>query len=143
MALIGLGDDPDLATFEGRVANRGRIDARMASWIGERSQDQVLDAFEQAEAAAAPVYDMADIIDDPHLDARGALVEVDGTTMQGLIARLSATPGSVRHVGRPLDADGPAIRADGWSGPRGGAGATADRPRREPGGKLGTGRSGV
>ena len=34
--------------------------------------------------------------------------------MQGLIAKLSATPGVLRWQGRALDADGDAIRRDGW-----------------------------
>ena len=45
--------------------------------------------------------DMADIAADPHYAARRAIVEVDGTPMQGLIARLSATPGAVRWAGPP------------------------------------------
>jgi len=130
--LIGLGDDPELTTFAGRVAHRSRIDARMTEWVGTRTLDEVLAAFDAAEAAAAPVYDMADIAADPHLRERGALVEVDGTVMQGLIARLSATPGSVRHVGRAMDADGDDIRAHGWD-------ARGDPPSESD---LGGGRSG-
>jgi crotonobetainyl-CoA:carnitine CoA-transferase CaiB-like acyl-CoA transferase len=61
--------------------------------------------------------DMADIARDPHYAAREAIVELDGTPMQGLIARLSATPGVLRWAGRPLDADGAEIRASGWGGP--------------------------
>ena len=43
------------------------------------------------------------------------IASVDGTPMQGLVARLSATPGSLRWSGRPLDADGDAIRSTGWT----------------------------
>jgi hypothetical protein len=39
---------------------------------------------------------------------------VGGVPQQSLIARLSATPGELRHAGRALDADGPAIRERGW-----------------------------
>jgi hypothetical protein len=35
--------------------------------------------------------------------------------MQGLIARLSATPGELRWPGRELDADGEQIRHSGWT----------------------------
>ena len=35
--------------------------------------------------------------------------------MQALIARLSETPGALRWAGRPLDADGDDIRANGWA----------------------------
>jgi len=112
IALIGLGDHPDLDTFAGRVAHRELIDARMAQWIGERDADDVLVAFEAAEAAAAPIYDMADVAADPHLAERHALPVVDGVTMQGLVARLSATPGEIRHAGRPLGADQTLVDAD-------------------------------
>jgi crotonobetainyl-CoA:carnitine CoA-transferase CaiB-like acyl-CoA transferase len=107
MALIGFGDRADLATFNGRIAARDEVDARMAAWCGARSLEEVLAAFEGAEAAAAPVYDMADIAADPHYAARGSIVEVDGVPMQGLVAHLSATPGAIRWPGRPLDADPP------------------------------------
>jgi hypothetical protein len=48
------------------------------------------------------------------------VADVDGVTMQGLVAHLSATPGALRWAGRPHDADGAAIRdeldagGDGW-----------------------------
>lgn len=112
--LIGLGDDESLHSFDGRVAARDRIDARMAHWIGERTRAEVLAAFDEAKAACAPVYAMTEVLADPHVQARGSVVTVDGTPMQGLIARLSATPGRIAHAGRPLDADGDEIRADGF-----------------------------
>ncbi len=112
MALIGAGDDPRLATFEGRVAHRDEVDQRMQAWIGARTQTEVLAAFEEADAAVAPVLDMAGIAQDPHHRARGTVVEVDGVPMQGLIARLSATPGRVGRPAGRIDADGAAIRAE-------------------------------
>lgn len=77
----------------------------MAEWIAERTAEEVLTAFEEAHAACAPVYDMADLYADPHVAARQAIVDVDGTPMQGLIAKLSATPGHIRWAGRPPAAD--------------------------------------
>ncbi|MEO7430122.1 MAG: CoA transferase, partial [Acidimicrobiales bacterium] len=91
MELIGFGDREDLTTFSGRIEARAELDARMAQWCGERTLDEVLSEFEAAHAAAAPVYDMADIATDPHYAARDALVEVDGVPMQGLLAKLSKT----------------------------------------------------
>jgi len=107
--LVGLGGDESLHSFEGRVAARARIDARMADWIGQHTQDEVLAAFERAEAACAPVYSMTDVLADPHVQARGAVEVIDGTPMQGLVARLSATPGRIRWAGRPLGADTDAV----------------------------------
>jgi crotonobetainyl-CoA:carnitine CoA-transferase CaiB-like acyl-CoA transferase len=111
MGLIGFGDREELQTFNGRIAARDEVDARMAEWCAARTLDEVLAAFEAAQAAAAPVHDMADIAGDPHYAARGAIVEVGGVPMQGLVARLSATPGELRWPGRPLGADDP----PGWA----------------------------
>ena len=103
MNLVGAAGDPRFATFAGRVEHRDEVDALVGGWIAERSLAQVLAAFEEAEAAAAPVYDMADIAADPHFHARGSVAEVDGVAMQGLVARLSATPG---RISRPAPALG-------------------------------------
>ena len=115
MGVLGVGDDPRFDTFEGRTAHRLELEQIMTDWCARRTQTEVLDAFTAAEAAIGPVYDMADIAVDPHYAARGAIADVGGTPMQGLIARLSATPGQLRWSGRPLDADGDAIRRNPWS----------------------------
>lgn len=105
MELIGFGDRADLQTFNGRIAARDEVDARMTEFCAARSRDEVLRAFAGAQAAAAPIYDMADIAADPHYAARNSIITVDGVAMQGLLARLSKTPGEVRWPGRPLGAD--------------------------------------
>ena len=69
--------------------------------------------------------DMAAISADPHVAATGMIAEVDGTPMQGLVARLSATPGRLRWAGKGIDADGDDIRA-----PRLGLSAFSRRWRR-------------
>jgi crotonobetainyl-CoA:carnitine CoA-transferase CaiB-like acyl-CoA transferase len=112
MTLLGLDHDPRFNTFAGRVEHRDELDAAVAAWIGARSVDEVLAAFEAAEAAIAPVMTMADIAADPHFRHRSAVVDLAGTPMQGLIARLSATPGCLRWTGRPIDADGAEIRKE-------------------------------
>lgn len=112
MDLIGLGGDPRFAGFAGRIAHRDEIDQVLGDWCAARSLSEVLATFEEAQAAAAPVYDMAQLAADPHLAARGAVVDVGGTPMQGLVARLSETPGRLRWPGRPLGADDAEVRAE-------------------------------
>ena len=128
MALVGLGADDRLRTLAGRQAHRGLVEAAVADFIGSRTAAEVVAAFEAAQAAAAVVLDQAGIARDPQVVASGALVEVEGVQQQGLVARLSATPGSVRWVGRPLGADTDAVLAelDGPDGPDGPA--HPDRP---------------
>jgi crotonobetainyl-CoA:carnitine CoA-transferase CaiB-like acyl-CoA transferase len=105
LTLLGVEDDARFATFESRAAHRDELDAIVRAWIAARPFDAVMDAFERAEAAIAPVYTMAEVLADPHVRARHVFVEVDGVVMQGPIARLSRTPGEVRWAGRPLGAD--------------------------------------
>ncbi|MCB0972598.1 MAG: CoA transferase [Acidimicrobiales bacterium] len=112
MDLIGLGDDPRYAGFAGRIAHRDEIDAALGAWCAARPLAEVLATFEEANAAAAPVYDMAGLAADPHVAARGTVVEVDGTPMQGLVARLAETPGRLRWAGRPLGADTSSVWPD-------------------------------
>ena len=138
MELIGLGGRPDLQSFAGRIAARAEIDAAMEAFCAARTVDEVVAAFDAAHAAAAPVYDMADVFADPQLAARGAIVEADGVPMQGLVARLSRTPGAVRWAGRALGSDDPAA----WSaapadlGAATGAGVAVDGVQPEPGPDL-------
>ena len=105
MELIGVAEDERFQTFEGRISNREEVDRLMAEWISQRTLSEALEAFDAAEAAAAPVLNVGELSSDPHVAARDALVEVDGLVMQGLVAQLSRTPGEVRWVGRVLGAD--------------------------------------
>ena len=119
--LLGVAHDPRFATFQGRMANRRALEDIMIGYCAGRTQAEVMEAFMSAQAAIGPVMDMADISADAHYAARGAIVDLDGTPMQGLIAHLGATPGVLRWSGRALDADGPDVRANGWNdrtGPR-------------------------
>jgi len=111
LELLGLGDDARFATFEGRAAHREELDRAVADWIGARASGDVLLAFEQAQAAIAPVYSMHDLLADPHVKARAVFVEVDGVVMQAPVARMSRTPGEVRWAGRALGADTEAVLA--------------------------------
>jgi crotonobetainyl-CoA:carnitine CoA-transferase CaiB-like acyl-CoA transferase len=114
MRLLGLDHDDRLATFDGRVANREVVESAMRAFCAARTQTEVIAAFEEAEAAIGPVLDMSEIAADPHYAARDAIVQVGDTWMQGLIAKLSETPGELKWVGRDLDADGDDIRSRGW-----------------------------
>ena len=114
MKLLGVDGDERFASFAARVQNREVIEGLLGEWIAARTRGEVVAAFEEAEAAIAPVYDIADVDGDPHVMARAMVTELDGIPMQGLVARFSATPGRLRWAGRAIDADGAAIRADGW-----------------------------
>jgi crotonobetainyl-CoA:carnitine CoA-transferase CaiB-like acyl-CoA transferase len=107
LRLVGQGDlvdEPWFATGSGRAAHAAEIDAAVASWIGRRGRDEVLEAFEAAQAAIAPVYEAPDVLADPHLQAIGAVrsiedAELGPIKMTNVVSRLSETPGDIRHPG--------------------------------------------
>jgi crotonobetainyl-CoA:carnitine CoA-transferase CaiB-like acyl-CoA transferase len=105
LELLGLEHDERFSTFEGRAAHREELDAAVQEWIGARPVAEVLETFEAAHAAIAPVYSMRDLLADPHVKARHVFVEVDGVIQQGPVARLSRTPAELRWAGRALGAD--------------------------------------
>ncbi len=115
VALLGFQDDPRFTSFAGRVENRVVLDEAMTTWFAAHTRQDAMDIFEQIEAAAGPVLTMQDIANDPHYAYREAIVDLESTPMQGLIAKLSQTPGSLRWRGRPRNADGDHIRANGWN----------------------------
>ena len=84
----------------------------MTAYVAAHTSKEVLAEFERVDAAIAPVLDMSDIVDDPHYRHRQALVEVDGVLMQNVVARMSRTPGRIRHAGRPLGADNDELLAE-------------------------------
>jgi crotonobetainyl-CoA:carnitine CoA-transferase CaiB-like acyl-CoA transferase len=118
MQVLGVADDARFVNFAGRTEHREELEQIMTEWCAARPRAEVVAAFTAADAAIGPVLDMADIAIDPHYANRGAIEvvadEFDGTPMQSVIARLSATPGAIRWVGRGLDADGDEITATGW-----------------------------
>lgn len=115
--LLGYEGDERFTTFAARVENREALDNAMRAWCAERTQQQVLDEMSAADAAVGPIMTMEDIANDPHYAARKAIITVEGTPMQALIAQLSGTPGQVKWRGRPLDFDGESIRRNGWGDP--------------------------
>jgi crotonobetainyl-CoA:carnitine CoA-transferase CaiB-like acyl-CoA transferase len=113
MRLVGRADlvsEPWFATGAGRAAHVDEIDAAVAAWIAARDREEVVAAFEAAEAAIAPVYDASDIVADPQLAALGAIAAVAdddlGTVrMPNVVARLSETPGRIDRAGAAHGAD--------------------------------------
>jgi crotonobetainyl-CoA:carnitine CoA-transferase CaiB-like acyl-CoA transferase len=115
LRLVGREDlvvEPWFATGDGRAAHVDEIDAAVAAWVGARTRDEVVDAFEAAEAAVAPVYDASDLAGDPQLAALGAIARVDGIPMSNVMARFSETPGEIRWAGRAHGADTAEVLAE-------------------------------
>src|SRR2546430_1239390 len=97
------------ATNDARVEFNELVDATIARAIGQRTLDEMRGLFESSDLTACPVYDIADITKDPHVVARGILIDVPdpalgAVRMTAPTPRLDATPATVRWAGPELGA---------------------------------------
>ena len=79
--LLGLDDmatAPDYAKNVDRVAHRSEMICRLNGATCVRSRDDLLAACEAHNVPAGPINDMADMIADPQVVARGMRIELDG-----------------------------------------------------------------
>ena len=120
MQVIGrpdLADDPALARNDGRVAQNVMLDAAITAWTSHHSIDDVLAALESAEVPSGRIYSVADIVADPHYQAREMLLKADlpggaSVKMPGIVPKLSETPGEVRWQGPALGEHTSSVLAD-------------------------------
>ncbi len=109
----GLLTDPRFETIQarGKPENMKAIDAIISTWTRTFDAAPLEVLLREGEVPTTRVYTIADIYADPHFRARNMLLQVPHatlghTTQAGVVPRLSATPGSVRHSGPDLGADG-------------------------------------
>ncbi|MGC7841041.1 CaiB/BaiF CoA transferase family protein [Pseudomonas wayambapalatensis] len=102
-----LGEAEAFAHNDGRAAQSAQLDDAIEDWTRRHPIDQVLATLEAAEVPAGRIYSVADIVNDPHYQARDMLLDSqlpDGTPvrMPGIVPKLSATPGRVDWQGPAL-----------------------------------------
>jgi crotonobetainyl-CoA:carnitine CoA-transferase CaiB-like acyl-CoA transferase len=94
-------DDPRFRTNTDRVRHIEECDGAVADFIRARTLADNMAVFEKAEVTAIPVYEIDQLLADPHVHERGVVVEAPddeaGTVlMHNVIPRLSDTPGQLR-----------------------------------------------
>lgn len=120
MKLVGHPEVVDEAWFASgreRAKRAEMLDGMVGTWIAARDADDVVAAFEEAQAAIAPIYDIEDIFADPQYQALDSITTVDdpdlgAVRMQNVLFRMSQTPGSIRWTGRGIGADNQAVFGD-------------------------------
>lgn len=105
----GTADDPRFRTNADRVRHVEEVDAIVGGWIARHTLKEVLDAFEKAEAAIGPAYDIGQICEDPQYLARESITTVDDADlgplrMQNVFPRMLRTPGRIKHAGPRIGA---------------------------------------
>jgi formyl-CoA transferase len=107
MGQPGLAQDERYRTHGGRGAHQEQLDAHIAAWTATRKAAELLGDLHAAGVPAGGIYTAADILADPHVAAREAVVKVPHPDfgelpMQNVVPKLSANPGEVRWAGPAL-----------------------------------------
>ena len=112
-----LGNDTSLHSNQGRVKRNAEIDSAIAAWALRYTTDEVVSALEAAEVPAGRLYSVADIVADPHYQARGMIQQMtlpDGVSIRapGIVPKLSETPGEIKWPGPTLGQHSEAVLKD-------------------------------
>jgi formyl-CoA transferase len=96
-----LNNDPRYRTNAERVKHAEQLDAIIGDFITQRTQAENVAFFEQAEVTIGPIYDIRQILEDPHVRARELVADypdpdMGAFPMHHVVPRLSGTPGSIR-----------------------------------------------
>jgi formyl-CoA transferase len=110
MNMPGLADDPRYATHVARGERQAELDGLIADWSRTHTAEAIEQLMEQAGVPAGRIYRAPEIMADPHVQARDAIIRVlhpqyGELAMQNVAPRLSDTPGEVRHAAPALGAD--------------------------------------
>lgn len=94
--------DGAIADVDVAVSNTELVEA-LRVWAARYTSVDVLRKLEAERLVAGPVYTAADLVDDPHVAARGnlAMVSTDNgdVMMPNVVPRLTQTPGEIRWAG--------------------------------------------
>lgn len=89
--------DPRLATHEKRWEHVDELNADLAAWIEVQPVDQLCSVLDEGKLAYSFIYNVEDIMNDPHYQARGTIVSVPDAQigpvrMAGVVPKFSGTP---------------------------------------------------
>jgi alpha-methylacyl-CoA racemase len=94
--LAKAGAPAELAQGQMNPANWDDYAAKLAALFLTKTQAQWCELLEGSDACFAPVLDLEEAREHPHMKARGAYVEHDGAWHTAPAPRFSRTPGAVR-----------------------------------------------
>ena len=103
-----IANDPALAQNPGRVIHQQRIDDALSGWCAAHTSTEIIDRLETAKVPVGPIYNVADMLEDPHYNARELFetVEIDGEPLKipAIMPRLSDSPGGTEWAGGDVGA---------------------------------------
>ena len=103
----GICEEPGFATHAARVQHQEELYRIIAGWVAEVTLAEAMEKLVAADVPASPLMSIADIAADPHVRARGTVMQAEDkdygpVLMAAPIPRMSETPGTVRWLGPEL-----------------------------------------
>jgi formyl-CoA transferase len=94
--------DPRFRTNSDRLNNVAALDEVIGGFIAGLDQTELVALMEKAEVTVGPIYDIGQIMVDPHVVEREILAdypdaEIGNLPMHHVVPRMSETPGSIRY----------------------------------------------
>jgi crotonobetainyl-CoA:carnitine CoA-transferase CaiB-like acyl-CoA transferase len=109
---LDIGDDERFAELEKRLENRTELHAIVEATCKEYTRDELVERLQDAGVPVAPVNDVADVRDDPHLEATDALAGVEATEGEGDRVRTPRFPARSTGFDRVESTDPPSLGED-------------------------------
>jgi crotonobetainyl-CoA:carnitine CoA-transferase CaiB-like acyl-CoA transferase len=101
-----LAEDPQLASNAGRVVREAEIDAALSQWCAAHSSGHIIATLEEVRVPVGPIYNVEDMMSDPHYQARGLFetVEIEGEPLKipAIMPRMEGTPGRTDWPGMEI-----------------------------------------
>jgi formyl-CoA transferase len=96
-----LAQDPEYSTHAARGRNQKKLDDLIGQWTRTKNPTELLDLMGESGVPAGLIYRAPEMLQDPHFQAREAIVSVPHPDfgelkMQNVAPKLSETPGSIR-----------------------------------------------
>jgi formyl-CoA transferase len=94
-------DNPRYRTNAERVKNAEELDAIIGAFVATRTQAENVAFFEEHEVTIGPIYDISQILEDPHFIEREVIADypdpdMGAYPMHHVVPRLERTPGAIR-----------------------------------------------
>ncbi len=101
-----MASDPALASNLSRVEHEAEIDLALSNWCSENDSESILNSLNESKVPGGPIYNVEDMINDEHFNARELFetVEINGQPLKipAILPKLTKTPGATRWPGPAL-----------------------------------------
>lgn len=112
-----LADDRRFATEKARRQNYQEVEEIVSQWVASKTRQELWETFSKFGLSSAPVLNVGEVIEDPHIKARQAFVQVEhpqaGTlTLLAPWIRFSETPSAITRAAPLMGQDNSAVYSE-------------------------------